>query len=87
MDFVLDALAGGRWIKTLNIVCDFTKESVGIVLDHGISGHYVTRVLDQVTCFRGAGQVHGNEFDIQGQKMQRILKEITLIPILAIFAG
>lgn len=53
MDFVSDALAGGRRIKALTIVDDFTKESVDIVLDHGISGHYVTRVLDQAIRFRG----------------------------------
>lgn len=53
MDFVSDALAGGRRIKALTIVDDFTKESVDIALDHGISGHYVTRVLDQAVRFRG----------------------------------
>ncbi len=53
MDFVSDALAGGRRIKALTIVDDFTKESVDIVADHGISGHYVTRVLDRAAQFRG----------------------------------
>lgn len=56
MDFVSDALAGGRRIKALTIVDDFTKESVDIALDHGISGHYVTRVLDHAVRFRGAPQ-------------------------------
>lgn len=56
MDFVSDALAGGRRIKALTIVDDFTKESIDIALDHGISGHYVTRVLDQAVRFRGAPQ-------------------------------
>jgi len=56
MDFVSDALAGGRRIKALTIVDDFTKESVDIALDHGISGHYVTRVLDQAVRFRGTPQ-------------------------------
>ena len=40
--------------STLTIVDDFTKESVDIALDHGISGHYVSRVLDQAIRFRGA---------------------------------
>lgn len=53
MDFVSDALAGGRRIKALTIVDDFTKESIDIVADHGISGHYVTRVLDHAARFRG----------------------------------
>ncbi len=46
MDFVSDALAGGRRIKALTIVDDFTKESIDIVADQGISGQYVTRGLD-----------------------------------------
>jgi putative transposase len=54
MDFVSDALVGGRRIKALTIVYDFTKELVCIALDHGISGHYVTRVLDQAIRLRDA---------------------------------
>jgi putative transposase len=53
MDFVMDALSSGRRLKCLNIVDDCTKESVDIVLDHSISGQYVTRVLDQAARFRG----------------------------------
>ena len=33
MDFVSDALAGGRRIKEMTIVDDFTKESVDIALN------------------------------------------------------
>ena len=32
---------------------DYTKESVELVIDHGISGQYVTTVLDRVARFRG----------------------------------
>lgn len=53
MDFVSDVLSNGRRIKALTIVDDFTKEAVDIAVDHGISGHYVTRVLDQAIRFRG----------------------------------
>lgn len=53
MDFVSDALASGRRIKVLTIVDDFSKESVNLAVDFGISGHYVTRVLDQAARFRG----------------------------------
>ena len=45
IDFVSDALEHGRRLKCLTIVDDFTKESIDIVVDHGISGRYVTRVL------------------------------------------
>ncbi len=52
MDFVFDALANARRIKCLTVVDDFTRESVDIAVDHGISGAYVVRLLDQAACFR-----------------------------------
>ncbi|MFO6011505.1 DDE-type integrase/transposase/recombinase, partial [Pseudomonas aeruginosa] len=45
MDFVFDALSTGRRIKCLTVVDDFTKEWVGILVEHGISGFRVTRAL------------------------------------------
>lgn len=53
MDFVMDALSTGRCIKILTVVDDCTKESVDLVADFGISGEYVTRILDQAARFRG----------------------------------
>ena len=53
MDFVFDQLANSRRIKCLTVVDDFTRECVDIAVDHGISGAYVVRVLDQIACFRG----------------------------------
>ena len=53
MDFVFDQLSNGRRIKCLTIVDDFTRECVDIAVDHGISGAYVVRVLEQIACFRG----------------------------------
>ena len=53
MDFVMDALADGRRIKILTVVDDCTKEAVDLAVDFGISGHYVTRILDQAARFRG----------------------------------
>ena len=53
MDFVMDALANGRRLKILTIVDDCTKESIDLVADFGISGHYVARILDQAARFRG----------------------------------
>jgi putative transposase len=41
MDFVMDALSTGRRLKCLTIVDDYTKESVDLVVDHGIPGEYV----------------------------------------------
>lgn len=53
MDFVSDALANGRRLKSLTVVDDFTRECVQIAVDHGISGSYVTRLLDEAARFRG----------------------------------
>ena len=53
MDFVFDALSTGRRIKCLTVVDDFTKEAVGILVEHGISGVRVTRALDEMARFRG----------------------------------
>src|SRR5690349_8976944 len=54
MDFVMDALSSGRRLKCLTVVDDFTKEALELVLDHSITGEYVTRALDQAVRFRGA---------------------------------
>ena len=53
MDFVSDSLATGRRIKCLTVADDFSHECVEIGVDYGISGHYVTRLLDQSAVFRG----------------------------------
>ena len=53
MDFVFDALSHGPRIKCLTVVDDFTKESVEILVDQGISGHRVAWALDEVARFRG----------------------------------
>jgi len=57
IDFVMDALEQGRRLKCLTVVDDFTKEAIDIVVDHGISGQYVTRVLDQAAQFRSLPKV------------------------------
>jgi putative transposase len=53
MDFVMDALGNGRRIKILTVVDDCTEEAFDLVANFGISGHYVTRILDQAARFRG----------------------------------
>jgi len=53
MDFVMDALGNGRRIKILTIVDDCTKEAIDLATDLGISGEYVTQILDQAAMFRG----------------------------------
>ena len=53
MDFVSDSLSNGRRIKCLPVADDFGHESVEIAVDYGISGQYVTRILDRTAVFRG----------------------------------
>ncbi len=53
MDFVSDSLANGRRLKCLTVADDFSHECVDIAVDYGISGAYVTRLLDQAARFRG----------------------------------
>ena len=53
MDFVSDSLANGRRIKFLTVADDFSHEGVVITVDWGISGQYVTRLLDRAAVFRG----------------------------------
>ena len=53
MDFVSDSLANGRRIKCLTVADDFSHECVDISVDYGISGQYVSRLLDRAATFRG----------------------------------
>jgi putative transposase len=53
IDFVMDSLANGRKLKCLMVADDLTHECVDIAVDHGISGHYVTNILDRAAKFRG----------------------------------
>ena len=68
MDFVSDSLANGRRIKCLTVADDFSHECVDVATDYGISGQYVTRLLDQAALFRGypnaARTDNGPEFTV-----------------------
>ena len=52
IDFVTDALANGRAIRSLTVLDDFTKESLAIEVDTSLSGLRVTRVLDRIIAER-----------------------------------
>ena len=66
MDFVSDSLSHGRRIKCLTVADDFSHECVDITADYGISGQYVTRLVDRAAVFRGYPQAvrtdNGPEF-------------------------
>jgi putative transposase len=66
MDFVSDALAGGRRFRCLTIIDDGTRESPDLLVETSISGVRVTRVLDGLKQTRGLPDVivmdNGPEF-------------------------
>ena len=53
MDFVSDALATGRALRTFTLIDSYTKESLAIEVNTGISSRQVTRVLERVIEERG----------------------------------
>jgi putative transposase len=53
MDFVHDRLVSERAFKCLTIVDEYTRESLAIEVDAGISGERVTRVLERIIELRG----------------------------------
>jgi putative transposase len=53
MDFMSDSLACGRKFRTLNVLDDFNRESLSIEIDFSLPAERVTRVLDQVSAWRG----------------------------------
>jgi len=48
MDFVSDALFGGRRLRALTLLDIFTREALAIEVDKGITGEQVARVLQAV---------------------------------------
>ncbi len=54
MDFVSDALATGRALRTFTLIDSYTKECLTIEVNTGISSREVTRVLERVIEERGA---------------------------------
>jgi transposase InsO family protein len=48
-----NSLANGRRFKCLTVADDISHECVDLVVDWGISGLYVTRLLDRAAIFRG----------------------------------
>lgn len=46
VDFVSDSLSNSRRMKCLTVDDDFSHVCIDIAVDFGISGQYVTRLLD-----------------------------------------
>ena len=66
MDFISDALADWRALRTLNVVDTFTRECLAIEVDTSLPGLRVARVLDRIIHERGKPEVlltdNGPEF-------------------------
>lgn len=56
LDFMSDALYGGRRFRTLNILDEGVREALDIVVDTSIPATRVVRVLDELTSWRGLPQ-------------------------------
>ena len=53
MDFVSDAMTGGRKLKILAIMDCYSRECVGMVVDTSIGGVRVARTLEEIGSVRG----------------------------------
>ena len=53
MDFTSDTFASGRKFRTLNVIDDFSRESLAIEVSTSLPGRRVARVLDRLIAMRG----------------------------------
>lgn len=53
MDFVSDSLAGGRRLRALTVLDQWSRESLAIEVDASLTGARVTRVLQRLRVIRG----------------------------------
>lgn len=53
LDFMSDALIGGRRFRTLNVLDEGVREALDIVIDTSIPGGRVVRTLEQISRWRG----------------------------------
>ena len=53
MDFTSDSLCNGRRFRTLNVIDDCTRESLGIEAGFSLPSHRVIRVLDYLVLLNG----------------------------------
>jgi putative transposase len=56
LDFIHDAMAGGRTIRVLSVVDAFTRECLALEVDTSFASRRVTRVLEEIAAERGVPQ-------------------------------
>lgn len=53
LDFQFDATIDGRQVKMLNVIDEYTREALAIVVDHSIDAERVVATLDRLATERG----------------------------------
>jgi len=53
MDFMSDALADGRLLRTFNVIDDYNREGLTIDVDLSLPSERIIRSLEQVIDWRG----------------------------------
>jgi putative transposase len=56
LDFIHDGLAGGRTVRVLSVVDNFTRECLTLEIDTSFASQRVTRILDAIIERRGCPQ-------------------------------
>jgi transposase InsO family protein len=66
MDFVVQRLPDGRWIRVLTVVDQFTRECLTLFADNALSGEKVVTALDKIVVLRSTPESitvdNGTEF-------------------------
>lgn len=55
-DFVFDATAGGRSLKILTVIDEFTREALTVEVEHRMGARFVLQTLQRLFALRGAPQ-------------------------------
>lgn len=58
LDYQFDVTAGGRILKTLHVVDEYTRESLADVVAHSLDADATVAVLDKITAARGCFPAH-----------------------------
>ena len=53
LNFMSDALATGRRIRTANVIDDCNRECLGVLVDYSLPSQRITRWIDDVALLRG----------------------------------
>lgn len=72
MDFMSDALADGRKIRTFNVIDDYNREGLAIDVDLSLPSARVIRALEQVIEWRGKPAAIRCDNELPAVSMERV---------------